>query len=344
MFSKKKFSLFIIVFSFMIMIGVGLRAHFLHDVTKPDGLEFTSEPEITCNIDGWTFTHKHVTNWDGTVLLDFWHKQPTNPEFKIEAKAHGFGWAHITFHGTYDSSTGVKKYGDSKNSTDEQIGSWLNFFPAAIGASEKTIEVSYPGTFSYPSNKYSWSGKGKIKLVPWYWKSALGVPIPVGSWEPAPKEFHTELTDESSGSWTVKRDHKTLTNGSGSGDDDDNEEGDDDEEGENNEEGDTDTPNIGLSPVNPNPTPQPGDSITLNLVTSEPYYDVNWYVKAPWETSERGTYQGYDHDSSGTATEASFSYTFPSGSMHTGDFLITAVIYRHSDMSSYEETYTVTVE
>ncbi len=90
-------------------------------------------------------------------------------------------------------------------------------------------------------------------------------------------------------------------------------------------------------------TPQPGDSATLNLVTSEPYYWVDWYVKAPWESGERGTYQeGTCGD--GTSTIASFSYTFPSGIMHTGDFLITAVIYRWSDMSTYEETYAVTVD
>ena len=89
-------------------------------------------------------------------------------------------------------------------------------------------------------------------------------------------------------------------------------------------------------------TPQPGDSATLNLVTSEPYYWVDWYVKAPWESGDRGTYQeGTSGD--GTSTTASFSYTFPSGSMHTGDFLITAVIHRYSDMSTYEETHTVTV-
>ncbi len=89
-------------------------------------------------------------------------------------------------------------------------------------------------------------------------------------------------------------------------------------------------------------TPSPGDSVTLNLVTDSAYYSIDWYVKSPSETSERGTYQQYDYGD-GTSTEASLSYTFPSGSMHTGDYLITAVIYRYSNMSSYEETYTVNV-
>ncbi len=101
-------------------------------------------------------------------------------------------------------------------------------------------------------------------------------------------------------------------------------------------------PKLGISPTDPNQTPQPGDSVTLNLITDESYYSIDWYVKAPWDTSERGTYEEYDYGD-GTSTEASFSYTIPGGSMYYGDYLITAVIYRLSDMSSYEETYTVSV-
>ena len=109
--------------------------------------------------------------------------------------------------------------------------------------------------------------------------------------------------------------------------------------------GDTDTPALGISvEAGDNPTYQPGDSITLNLVTSEAYYQVDWYVHTPWDTSSSGTYQqGACGD--GTSTETSFSYTFPSGSMHTGNFTLRAVIFRWSDMSWYgDETYTVTVE
>lgn len=102
-------------------------------------------------------------------------------------------------------------------------------------------------------------------------------------------------------------------------------------------------PTPGISLADSDQTPQPGDSVTLNLTTDSAYYSIDWYVKAPGETSTYGTYQQYDYGD-GTSTEASLSYTFPSGAMHTGDFLITAVIYRYSDMSSYEETYTVTVE
>jgi hypothetical protein len=80
----------------------------------------------------------------------------------------------------------------------------------------------------------------------------------------------------------------------------------------------------------------------FRLITDVHYYWVDWYVKAPWETSERGTHiEGQLGD--GETTESTFSYTFPSGAMHTGDFLITAVIYRGTDMSQYEETYTATV-
>ena len=101
-------------------------------------------------------------------------------------------------------------------------------------------------------------------------------------------------------------------------------------------------PQLGISPVDPDDTPYPGEAHEYRLITDAPYYYVYWYVKAPWETSERGSYIGSD-SGDGTTTEATFSYTFPSGAMHTGDFLITAVIYRWSDMSEYEETYTATV-
>lgn len=99
--------------------------------------------------------------------------------------------------------------------------------------------------------------------------------------------------------------------------------------------------NLGITLANSDQTPQPGDSVTLNLVTADPFYDVSWYVHTPWDTSSSGTYQGYTYGG-GTATTASLTYTFPSGAMHTGDFMFRAVIY-DPDMSSYTETYTVSV-
>lgn len=102
-------------------------------------------------------------------------------------------------------------------------------------------------------------------------------------------------------------------------------------------------PQRGISPADPNQTPQPGDSVTLNLGTSEPYYYVSWYVKTPWDTNETGTYIEGD-SGNGTLTEASVTYSFPSGVMNTGDFLFTASISRWTDMSWYgDETHTVSV-
>ena len=98
---------------------------------------------------------------------------------------------------------------------------------------------------------------------------------------------------------------------------------------------------IGISSTNPNQSPSPGESYAIQLITDTPYSQVYWYVKAPWETSYYGTNVEID-SGDGSTTEASLSYTFPSGAMHTGDFIITAYIYR-SDQSVYEETYTVNV-
>ena len=102
-------------------------------------------------------------------------------------------------------------------------------------------------------------------------------------------------------------------------------------------------PQRGISPADPNQTPQPGDSVTLNLTTSEPHYSVSWYVKTPWDTSETGTYLEDDYGD-GTSMTASLTYVFPSGTMHTGDFIFAADIYRWVDMSwQSKETYTVSV-
>ncbi len=101
-------------------------------------------------------------------------------------------------------------------------------------------------------------------------------------------------------------------------------------------------PQVGITSTDSDDTASPGETHDYRLITDAPYYWVGWYVKAPWDTSDRGSFIT-DELGDGTKTESTFSYTYPSGSMHTGDFLITAVIYRWSDMSQYEETYTETV-
>ena len=107
-----------------------------------------------------------------------------------------------------------------------------------------------------------------------------------------------------------------------------------------------DPPTLGITLANSGQTFYPGDSLTLDLVTAEPFYNVSWYVHMPWDTSSSGTYQ-YDSYGDGTATAAWFSYTFPtSGTTNaSGDYLFRALIYRWSDMAYVgEQTYTVTVQ
>lgn len=116
---------------------------------------------------------------------------------------------------------------------------------------------------------------------------------------------------------------------------------DDNDDGAPEEEGGINTPIPGLSPVNGSYGCIPGDSHEASLVTDGPYSQVYWYVKAPWEISHYGTNVEIDEGDE-TTTEASLTYTFPSGAMHTGEFTITAYIYR-ADLSVYEESYTVNV-
>ena len=102
-------------------------------------------------------------------------------------------------------------------------------------------------------------------------------------------------------------------------------------------------PSLGITLANSGQTFQPGDSLTLDIVTADPFYNISWYVHTPGDTSSSGTYQ-YDNYGDGTATSGSFYYTIPSGAMHTGDYLFRALVYRWSDMFYVgEETYTVSV-
>ncbi len=94
-------------------------------------------------------------------------------------------------------------------------------------------------------------------------------------------------------------------------------------------------PSPGLSPTNGSNLAVGGETYELQLVAEENYYYVHWYVKSPSETGI-GTEIEYDGDGFGGESEASFSYT-------TGDYVITARVYRFSDYTYYDETYTVTV-
>ena len=49
-------------------------------------------------------------------------------------------------------------------------------------------------------------------------------------------------------------------------------------------------PEPGIYQIDPTDTPSPGETHEYILITEDPYYWVDWYVKAPWDTSERGSY------------------------------------------------------
>lgn len=81
------------------------------------------------------------------------------------------------------------------------------------------------------------------------------------------------------------------------------------------------------------------------MITSEPYYYVHWFVASPNDVG-LGTLVETDEgwSTGGTTTEASLSYTFPSDAV-SGDWTITAVSERYSDLSQGStRNYTVTVE
>ena len=174
----KRLALILLVFSFigfMIASRVDVKADESHDVKHPH-LDFTSDPEITCNIDGWFFHHKRTTMY-GNVIEDFWWREPRDPVFKIEAQAHGWGWAHITFSGNYDGNS----FGDPNNSKDQKLGKWAGFVPLVFSLNN-TVGTEEIGSFNRNPKVYPWDAKGSIKLVPWVWKWRVTGIIPGGEW------------------------------------------------------------------------------------------------------------------------------------------------------------------
>ena len=76
----------------------------------------------------------------------------------------------------------------------------------------------------------------------------------------------------------------------------------------------------------------PGKPYELKVITDESFYWINWYVKRADETG-LGTW--VESDSGSSSNEATMSHTYNA----IGDYIITAVIWRISDNSRYEETY-----
>ena len=189
------------------------------------------------------------------------------------------------------------------------------------------IEVKEKGTFSKLPKKYNWDGHGTIKLIPWYWKGVLGVPIPVGSWEPAPNDdFHKELTDMSAGSWTVKRNWKTLPPPKNIQVPDD-------------DGGSTGVHNIVLTPSDSSSMITAGSSYTMNLSVPSGYTSIHWYIKGPSDAGY-GTTAATQTGSGSISTSASYTYSIPSDA--SGEYVLTAYIYL-ADNTIAEPSYTVSV-
>ena len=204
MFRRQRISVFIIVFGLLIAIGTGLKAHWYHDAKIPD-LKFTSEAAISCNIDGYTFTHTRQTYTDGVIYEDGWWRNPQDPKVEMTAEAHGAGWATVTFYGNIDGS----KKGSETPDPAKQLGSWVGFLPVGAGL-DHTVGGDFSASFNRSPKTYKWNASGSIKLVPVYWKWRFGLPVPTGSWEEASSIHHDDSAASTNGDWEVERNWTTL--------------------------------------------------------------------------------------------------------------------------------------
>ena len=102
----------------------------------------------------------------------------------------------------------------------------------------------------------------------------------------------------------------------------------------------TTTPSVSLVSSDGVYTASAGDKHTAKVTAPEAIYSVTWYIASPGTTG-RGTFAG-STPGDGSATTADLDYTFPSGV--SGDYRITAAVYKHADMSLLGEvSYTVSV-
>lgn len=96
-----------------------------------------------------------------------------------------------------------------------------------------------------------------------------------------------------------------------------------------------------LSPTNGSYTATAGGTHQASFISNQPYSTVNWYVRAPGDTSEYGEYIDYAYGG-GSLTTANFSYTFATDA-DTGDWEI-LVLVNSAAGSSYTKSYTVSVQ
>ncbi|MYF97689.1 hypothetical protein F4212_00930 [Candidatus Poribacteria bacterium] len=196
---------------FLVAIGVSVKAHNIHHAADPD-LSFTSNPKVSCNIDGTTFIRNIRTDGVGKVLSDFWAPEPIDPVVKMEAEAHGFGWAYILFYGNIDE----EPFGDDVNQRGQKLGTFDTgigvLLPIGWGLNHE-VGGKFKGSFNTDPKVYKWDASGSIKLEPWYYKVRhIGGFIPAGSWEPAGKEHRQTLTASGGGSWTVMKSVASIPN------------------------------------------------------------------------------------------------------------------------------------
>ncbi|MYB02056.1 hypothetical protein F4X90_20600 [Candidatus Poribacteria bacterium] len=217
-----------IIICISIVTLVTIRSMMAHDkwnpITAPFGGDHAIDkvfiestlPEVSCNIDGRTFTHVDRYYCDGVFIMDYW-LDPDNvdqPIVEMSASLHGRGWLSTNFYGYIND----EYKGNHNFSRPTKLGWWVApILPVTNEVHDRPIVLSFEDNLKTVEGTYDWKAKGEIQLTPVYWKRKLGLNIGkaaqglslTGTWEKGDTQSYTpKPADDNNGfvegSWDVK--------------------------------------------------------------------------------------------------------------------------------------------
>lgn len=136
----------------------------------------STKPEVSCNIDGRTFTHVKRYYCDGVLISDYWLDPDLvdHPVVEMKASLHGRGWISTNFYGYIDG----EYKGNHNFSTPEKLGWWFAaLVPTTHSKHDKEVVFSFEDNLKTDEGIYKWKAKGEIQLTPVFWKRKFGLHV-----------------------------------------------------------------------------------------------------------------------------------------------------------------------